>query len=263
MSCDRKFYHYGTDDFYIIDSLDSDFIPKFNCLDQTYILRLDSLDRFIGGEYVRMRDTASNNSKVQYSYFVFQGDGRVYFNTYADARDSSKIDKESLDEQHINGKLPETIDLMTTSNLYARQGHYVISKYEHITNINPLENAYHKNQNKAYIIIELERKFNPRLTAKFLNAEHRDSHYILTAEIDCRDDRITGDTLKILKVEVPRKINPLTAESSPSKEGNQVLNADDIFTFPLNFIKSSELPEIICEECDKACIETFGCKVNK
>ena len=254
--CSRIFYDYDRSDFKYIDKLDKKYVPTIQCIEKAYVMRLDTLDKFIGSEYVRMRDTTSKKSMVQYSYFVFQKNGRVYFNTYADARDST-VNKKYEDEfKHIDGEIPQKINISDPLNYYSRHGHYSIVNYEAVIENNTAKEIYSYNQDKIFIEIEMERKYNPRLHNRKKNRKHHDKHYIVTAAIEINGDSIVGDTLDIIRIEVPREINPLTAESSPSKKGNQVMKASDIFAFPLKFMGVKEFPEMFCENCQ----DTIDCK---
>ena len=190
-------HNFAVFDFNKFDTL---FLDQFNQIEltSTYILKVTTCEAFFGKEQIikHVPDSSATHAS-QFGYFVFQKDGRVYYNT------------ESSDDayEEIPVKISKTIDVCNEADVFALQGFYSFKE------ISP--------EGNEIIKIEFERKKGNSKSKK---------HYFITAELNK-----SRTVLHILKFDRPRRNTPIRKGLGDFRKNYKTYNPDLVFAFPLNF----------------------------
>lgn len=256
VSCGKSFRHFHKDDFVIFlkkkEKEKSKALIDVNkqitdrLCGNAYVLRLDHDEVYFGGEKIRVLDTVSYKSGLQYSFLMFLNGGRVIQGSYAWIRDKEEDD---TNDSHFLIDLPDTISICDKEDKHSKQGFYkLLTKRDSLSQYYQGKSNYNRKLKNEFISLELERKDRTPFLNKTKRHGRNKKHYLLSAEIENLGDRL-GDTLHIVEYMVPKKFRHIRPDHD-IRTGYQIFDGDEMFLFDLKFVREKKQPYIDFTGCD-------------
>ncbi len=203
-SCYHGFAYFDLDRF----NIGKDHGLGTRTISGTFLLKIVRCDTYLGNEaVVKHVPSPKSVEAVQYSYFVFTKEGRVYYNSKNSETPYTMISIE----------IPDTVKVCRAEDELALQGFYIV------------ESIMDEETQRRYerIHMEFERK---------KGSPKKKKHYYIDAEL------MQGDSsIHILEFERPRRNTPIRGGLGTGRGSNyKRFHADSVFYFPLEFHRTNE-----------------------